>query len=787
LRNPLSPFTYYRRHKRQALLLTGLLALAVTGIYLLASLMQETYITPLHTINRYLSKFSLVQSDRANTLNPGVIAQIRTHPDVSQVLSQNNLEIAVPNAGGVTMPFRLIGLHDTDVTTVLTHSGVALIEGQLPKPHTNGVALSWEAAMALGLEIGDTFEWSDDRYYYANVVSPLELVGILSGDVGLGIISYEYLEGHERYRDIASYGVLVIAHPGREAAVDDFLQRSIRSSRTEIYTHQLLMKEVTRNKTLLLVTFLPIVLVVTAAITLVIGTVNRLAFLRRLPEFGTLHAVGRSKRWLARRLALETAGLAVIGWILGILVSVGVMVILNAAIYAPKGYGFNPIQASALLFIIPLPLAVVGATLTTATRTLQRIDAVAIVERGELSLELAQSPKSGRAQLGKASRPLASTTFYRRHTSQAAVLIGTMALMIVGTALFVFILEASTDVMLQPPLTALEPMSLVSQKGLSLDTAVVAQIRTHPAVERTIPVYVLSPFEIAIPPMMIDYPLEAYGVTTEDMAYLMELYGLEVAEGHLPRPNTNEIVIPWNVAQNRGIQVGDVIGDRDHPIYLGAPKLPSELAVSGIFAQDEDSWLSFLSLEFVSAYQDYWQGDLSLIVVPKTGQRAALDRWLEDEIDGERRTVFTYGKQHAWWQDAANALLLTTSLMESVIAVVAALALVGLNCVFIAQRQAEFGVLNALGLNRLQLVWRVVRESLFTTGAAWLVAVLGCAAILLGLRYGLYIPSGLNLNLFNLTPWFFTLPVPVAVLAVSAAAVAWALSRLDPVAVIERR
>jgi ABC-type lipoprotein release transport system permease subunit len=785
--NPLSPLTYYLRHKRRALMLTGLLALAVAGIYLLVGLMQETYVTPLHTINRYLLKFSLVQADRANTLDPGVIAQIRAHPDVAQVLPQNDLEIAVPNAGGVSTPFRLIGLQEADVATVLAHCGVTLIEGQLPKPHTNGAALSWEAAMALGLEIGDTFEWSDDRYYYAGVVSPLELVGILSGDVGLGIVSYEYLEGHERYHDIARYGVLVIARPGREAAVDDFLQRSIRSSHTEIYTHQLLMKEVTRNKTLLMATFLPIVLTVTAAITLVVGTVNRLAFLRRLPEFGTLHAVGHSKRWLARRLAQETSGLAVIGWILGILVSLGVMAILNAAIYVPKGYGFDPIQASALLLVVPLPLAVVGATLITATRTLQRIDTVAIVERGELSLELAQSVKAGRTQLGKPSRPLASSTFYRRHTSQAAVLISTMALMIVGTALFVFILEASTDVMLQPPLTALKPMSLVSQKGLSLDTAVIAQIRAHPAVERTIPAYVFSPFEIAIPPMMIDYPLEAYGVTAEDMDYLAELYGLEVAEGHLPRPNTSDIVIPWNVAQNRGLQVGDVIGDRDHPIYLGAPKLPSELVVSGIFAPDEDSWLSFFSLEFVSAYQDYWQGDLSLIVVPKAGQRALLDMWLEDEIDGERRTVFTYGTQYAWWQNAANALLLTTSLMESVIAVVAALALVGLNYVFIAQRQAEFGVLNALGLNRLQLVWRVVRESLFTTGTAWLVAVLGCAAILLGLRYGLYVPSGLNLNLFNPTPWFFTLPVPVAVLAVSAAAVAWTLSRLDPVAVIERR
>ena len=131
--------------------------------------------------------------------------------------------------------------------------------------------------------------------------------------------------------------------------------------------------------------------------------------------------------------------------------------------------------------------------------------------------------------------------------------------------------------------------------------------------------------------------------------------------------------------------------------------------------------------------------------------------------------------------------LFSISLMESIIALVAALALAGLNYVFVSQRQAEFGVLNALGLNRLHLVWRVVRESLFTTGAAWLIGLLGCSAIMAYLQYGLYVPRGLRIDFFNPTPWLFTLPVPVAVLAVSAGAVAWALWRLDPVAVIERR
>jgi ABC-type antimicrobial peptide transport system permease subunit len=786
--NPLSPFTYYRRHKRRALMLVSLLALAVTGLYLLVGLMQETYITPTYTINQYLSKFSLVQPDRANTLDPAVVAQIRAHPDVARVLSQNDVVILVPNVGGLSFEFRLLGLQQADMAEVLAHSGVTLVEGRLPQPRTNGVALSQEIAAALNLEIGDTFDWTkDDFANYASIVSPLKVVGMLSGDVRLGIVSYEFVEGHERYRDLASYGLLLTARPGREAAVDDFLRQSIRSSCVDVYTHQLLKEEVRKSQTTLGVTFIPIVLLVTAGITLVVGAVNRLAFIRRLPEFGTLHAVGRGKGWLARRLTLETAGLALAGGGLGVLMSLGGMAILSAAIYAPQGFAYNPIQGLALLLVAPIPLAVIGSTLFTATRALGRLDAVAIVERGELSLEGSRSGHAGRGWAGSLPRPLASITFYRRHRRQAMVLIGTMALMIVGTALLVFILEVSADVMLQPPLTPLKPMSLVSPKGSPLEATVMAQVRAHPAVERTIPAYVFSPLDISIPPMIPNFPVEAYGVTAEDMAYLVELYGLQLAEGQLPRSNTNEIVIPWTVAQNRDIQVGYVIGDRAHPIYPDAPTLPSELVVSGIFAPAEDNWLSFMSQEFINDYRDDWRNDLSLIVVPKAGQRAALDAWLESQLAGERRTVFTYDNQRALWQDAANTLLFTISLMESVIALVAALALAGLNYVFIAQRQAELGVLNALGLSRLQLVWRVVRETLFTTGAAWLAGMLGCAAILLYLQQAVYAPVGLGLDFFNPIPWVYTLPVPVAVLAVSAGTIAWTLSKLDPVSIIERR
>ena len=94
---------------------------------------------------------------------------------------------------------------------------------------------------------------------------------------------------------------------------------------------------------------------------------------------------------------------------------------------------------------------------------------------------------------------------------------------------------------------------------------------------------------------------------------------------------------------------------------------------------------------------------------------------------------------------------------------------------------------HALGYGRPQLVWRALRETGLTTGAAWAISVVACLGGLLYMQFGVYAPLGLRLNLLNGTPWLFTLPIPAAVLAAATGTVARTLSRLDPVSIIERR
>jgi ABC-type lipoprotein release transport system permease subunit len=659
------------------------------------------------------------------------------------------------------------------------------------QPRTNGILLSEQIAANLGLQVGDVIHNSANSELYINIPVPLQVVGILESDVRLSIASYEYFDNYELLRRRAALTFLVVAQPGREAAVDGFLRNEIESARTPVRTYQELKQDMASEYQATYSLLVPVILLVMAAITLAIGIVNRIAFSRRVSEFGILHAVGHGKKWLARRLTLETGALACAGWALGVGISWLALYALELGLFAPRGHELDVVTLRPALFVVPVPLAVIGFTLFSSGRIFARLDSVSVVERGQLGLQ-GQRQQSKTAQ--SSSRPLASWTFYRRHKQRAVLSTGAMALMIIAVVMFIFLLTATRHAQ-TAYLGNLSRMSLVfSASSSRLDPGVISQVRTHPTVERAIPFVQYTMLSILIPPGESSY-ISPFGVYAEDMAYLVELYGLELAQGSLPRPHTNEIVIPQAVAQNRDLQVGDVIGDPERPAYPGASSivLPTPFVISGIFAQPstgEENWLSFVSLEFMASHKalDIPEDVIyPLIVVPKDGQKAALDDWLENELAGDAVQVRTYGLEASRAQEKTRTQVLTIALLESGIAIVAAAALAALNYISVSQRRAEFGALHALGYSRARLVWRAIKETVFTTGAAWGFSAALFLVELLYFQFGLFGPLGLRLNPFNLTPWLFTLPIPVAVLAVAAGTLAWTLSRLDPVSIIERR
>jgi len=793
--NSLSIWTYFRRHKRHAVLLLSISMIVTFALYSMVALVWGVFVEPGRLACMKYSKFSMVTpwSDLKDP-EQGVISQIQTHPDVADVIPTTIIRIDLPGAvSGNSFQFELLGLMEDDISYILSWFDTNLKDGHLPNPGRNDLLLSADVANMLGVKVGDTYNVMSSEYYpnlEASVKpTPFNVAGILESEVEMGIMSLEFLHEHELYRRFPSR-FIVVAHENQNDAVDVFLRNEIQNTNTSVLTLSLLNERIMSEALPGLLMLLPVILIVSAAFSLLIVTINQIANQRRLPEFGIFHAVGLGKGWLSRRLTKETGTLALGGWLLGITLSSGALQLLKIFVFAPQGHDLNFPAGLPIVFSLLIPMVIAAMTFLTVRRTFRHLDPVSIIEQGQLSQEDIRKRQKSVSQ--SSINPLAPTTFYARHRRRGTLLMGGMSVMILALVLMIFTLAIDADAKL-PLVGHLDKVSILRSPGVGgLDPDIVTQVERHPSVDRIIPFAPrISMLSVSIPPFSSS-EASPYGIYAQDMNYLVEFYDLTLKNGHLPRPGTNEIVIPEALAMNRALEVGEAIGDPNQPAYPGAPSLPVQFVVSGIFSrskypEDENSW-GFYSLEFLEENGSFPLPEfLPLIVVPKEGQKDIMDNWLESELAGSEVAVLTHHQEVSRIQQEAHQNMSSIAILESVIAIAAAIGLAVLNYIFTAQRQSEFGVLYALGHDRRQLVGRVLRETSFITVIAWLLSAMVAMIVMLSLRYGLYEPRGLIFSFFNLTPWLFTLPIPIVVLVVTAGSTAWTLSKLDPISIIERR
>ncbi len=784
--NPLSPLTYYRRHRRQTILLMGLVALITLGVCTMVRLLDSVP-ESMSAAGNYLTRVSLV-SATGPTLDPGIVAWIRSHPGVAQVIQEKGLSLELPPFMG---EHHLFGVSEVDMQALMDAAGLRLKEGRLLQPRTNELVLAEEMAAAIGLQIGEQLDNtmgrdSSGESWYEAIPTPLILVGILEGwnpepPIRLGLVSYEYVSSHEAFSAPWATGVVVVAQPGRKAEVDQFLEAEIASGQTVVMTHRSLTERSAGLSAMFHLIFGMVDLVVAAVMALVVGAIHQISQTRRLEEFGVLNALGHSKGRLIRRATLEAVAMAGLGWLLGLTLAWLLFALLKSGLYTPRGMPLDLANLMPIWFSLPIPLATVAIVALSTRRTFARLDAVAIVERGKLSMEAAEQRKAKRSVV----KPLSSTTFYLRHRRRGLLLIAALGLMILGVSFPAFLFAPVGDAM-RPFAEPLRQVGiLIPRSGANVDPGVAAQVRAHPTVARVVPGMAL-PLRVAIPP--VGWEANFYGVSQDHMQTLIDLFDMQVKEGRLPQPRTNEIALSAAIVQNRGWQIGDTIGARIDRRDRG---IPTEMVIVGILApqaeRQKDPWVGFASYEYLSSHEQYASSPVHLITIPAEGQKAEMDAWLRETVHNDRVEVYTYRWILGNYRLLTWLILAVFGVVESIVAVVAALALAVLSYTFFAQRREEFGILHAIGRSRSWLVRRTARETLSTVGVAWLLSAIVCGLGLTYFQVTVYAPRGLEMNILSPAPWLFTLPLPLAVVAASTGLVSRMLRKLDPVSIIERR
>jgi putative ABC transport system permease protein len=576
--------------------------------------------------------------------------------------------------------------------------------------------------------------------------------------------------------------MLVIAREGRKAIVDEFLEATISSKYTEVETFALLVDFLKMARVGVYIIFGVVNSIVAVAVSFVVGIVNRIAITNRLGELGLLHALGHHKKQLIRRLTMETAALAGLGWIVGLGLALFVMSWIKNTLFYNLGMELNLFNLSPLCFVIPIPIIVVALAFFSIRKIFSTLDAVAIIERGKLSMEESQGRLTTKRSY---SKPLSSITFSLRHRRRGVLMILSTALMVLSITFPVFLLSAMTSAMM-PYLQYLQDVSVV-QSGASteLDPGIVGQIKSHPAVLHTIPAIPLS-IRMVLPPGGTT-DVYIFGVSETDLTVLLEAFGMQLLEGRLPQTGSNEIVLSSAIVVNRRLHIGDIIGgETDTGDSLIEDNIPVEMEIVGILSPDRP-WVGFASFEYLNAHELTLSRSWRWIIIPRGGQKGALDSWLGENVDLTQARVVIHDSEEREYSEMTSSMVLTFVMLECMIAAVAAIALAALNYIFYTQRKTEFGILNAIGYSRWWLVWRTTKEIVGVVGIAWVIGALLCGVGLFIMHQFFYAPRGLALNFFSLTPWLLTLTIPLALFVSGVGEVAWMLRKLDPVSIVERR
>jgi putative ABC transport system permease protein len=782
--DPLSPLMYYSRHKRSTLLQIALISVATVGLFVLVGVLDAI---PLRANVSYLTVISRV-SPIGVMLEPAMVSSIQINPDVERVIPENGLMISLPTLLG-TDSQRLLGVSQEDAQVLMEHSGVRLKEGRMFEPRSPEIMLSEEIVRALDLRVGSEIGRSIDANYYESVPSPLVLVGILEGNpeihqgpsIRMGFISSEYLNSHELYAPRRT-SMLVIPSEGRKAIVDEFLENTVRSKNTDVETFSLLVGFLKMARIGIYVIFGVVNSIVAVAVSFVVGVVNRIAMMDRLSEFGLLHALGHQRVKLIRRLTLETAAFSGLGWVVGLGFALLVMLWIKNTLFYRLGMELDLFNLAPYCFVAPIPLIIIALAYRNSRKIFNNLDAVAIIERGRLSAEEAQQ---GQTTKRSYSKPLSSLTFSFRHRRRSILVILSTTLLVLSVTVPVFLLSSITGAM-KPYFSYLQYVSVIhASANYNLDPGIISQIKSHPSVAHTFSTIQLSARIVL--PLGSGTDVNVFGVSETDLPILLDSFGLHLQEGRLPRTGSNEIVLSSTIIVNRDFQVGDIIGgNTDTGNELIEDNIPVEMEIVGILSP-ERPWLGFASYEFLNAHELTSTRSRRYIIVPHRGQKQVMDSWLLENVEPTQGQLVLHESEAREFNEMTTSIILTFAVLECMIAAVAAVALAALNTIFFNQRKTEFGILNAIGYSRMWLVLRTMKETVGVVSIAWVIGAGLCGLGLFSMHFFFYGPRGMIIDFFNPTPWFLTLPIPLAVLASSAGVVARMLRKLDPVAIIERR
>jgi putative ABC transport system permease protein len=315
--------------------------------------------------------------------------------------------------------------------------------------------------------------------------------------------------------------------------------------------------------------------------------------------------------------------------------------------------------------------------------------------------------------------------------------------------------------------------------ALSVDTHDESLLKHTGGVGRVIDT---SGFFMNINTVFGEVPFICFGLNEADRDYVLGLSGDHLSAGRWPESGKPEAVLAEGLVRNKKLKLGGIVaGPLDQGGIAGAP-VPVRLV--GILSGP--TWIAFGDKRFVDIAMPF-QPRIALVTAHRPDELAGLSVRLDHLVDRTQVQVLSYRNLVRDLRHSLSAMYLIMTLVNAMVILVVALMSGMLSNIYFTQRITEFATLAAIGLRRATLLWHAVSETAIVTAIGW-VAGMAVTWILMSLFKGrLFEPRGMLIDPHDRLALFYTVPIPFIITAFAVATVAFRLSRLDPVTIIERR
>lgn len=276
------------------------------------------------------------------------------------------------------------------------------------------------------------------------------------------------------------------------------------------------------------------------------------------------------------------------------------------------------------------------------------------------------------------------------------------------------------------------------------------------------------------------WPFLVLGLAQTDVDFYLQRQGVTHLEGRKPKPGAAEAIISEPVARNLKLKIGDAVQGPE----IDGSYSPNKVKVVGIATTDR--WLMVGDIEY-QRQNHFPPVDVAMVFAKDPERQNELDQWAVKRFKGRRAQLYAYFQIEKNTEEMFATLYQVLNLVISILVLVITFMMGMLMNIYQSQRLVEFGLLQAIGYTKRQLLKRVIIEAIAVVVVGWILGLFLAYGLLNVVKRVLMDPNAFALNTLDRAAYAYTVPIPFAILLVAIATVVYRFRKFDPVGVVERR